>query len=127
MHALFKAVLIVCAGIVVHCIWGNQDIRYIGGCLDCSKKISVYVNVKNCKLNPPPPFEADRLFDHHDFLKQEWSEIKLKTLALEYLNTFRFGNKQKLVGVRSGRKDERVLAPDYMEKGLDISEVSSEF
>nr|ATV81526.1 NADH dehydrogenase subunit 5 [Cosmoscarta sp. TS-2017] len=30
-HALFKALLFLCAGVLIHCMWGNQDIRYMGG------------------------------------------------------------------------------------------------
>ena len=29
-HALFKALLFICAGTVIHCMGGNQDIRLIG-------------------------------------------------------------------------------------------------
>nr|AZL35827.1 NADH dehydrogenase subunit 5 [Cosmoscarta heros] len=30
-HALFSALLFLCAGVLIHCMWGNQDIRYMGG------------------------------------------------------------------------------------------------
>nr|AZL35888.1 NADH dehydrogenase subunit 5 [Okiscarta uchidae] len=30
-HALFSALLFLCAGVLIHCMFGNQDIRYMGG------------------------------------------------------------------------------------------------
>nr|YP_009937379.1 NADH dehydrogenase subunit 5 [Trigonopterus jasminae]QNT26863.1 NADH dehydrogenase subunit 5 [Trigonopterus jasminae] len=31
MHALFKALLFMCAGVIIHSVGGHQDIRYMGG------------------------------------------------------------------------------------------------
>nr|ATD53044.1 NADH dehydrogenase subunit 5 [Aphrophora sp. EMHAU-2015-Zz062722] len=50
MHALFKALLFLCAGMVIHCMWGNQDIRYMGSLINQLPIISSCMNISNLAL-----------------------------------------------------------------------------
>nr|ATF28559.1 NADH dehydrogenase subunit 5 [Aphrophora alni] len=50
MHALFKALLFLCAGMIIHCMWGNQDIRYMGGLINQLPIISSCMNISNLAL-----------------------------------------------------------------------------
>nr|QUE27236.1 NADH dehydrogenase subunit 5 [Actias dubernardi] len=43
-HAMFKALLFMCAGVIIHMLNDNQDIRYMGG-------VSVYVPLTSLCLN----------------------------------------------------------------------------
>lgn len=50
IHALFKAMLFLCAGAMIHGIGGSQDIRYYGGQIENSPVISVCLNIANLSL-----------------------------------------------------------------------------
>nr|QFK69107.1 NADH dehydrogenase subunit 5 [Phymatostetha sp. B13] len=50
MHALFKALLFMCAGVVIHSMWGNQDIRFMGGLCMQMPIISSCMNISNLAL-----------------------------------------------------------------------------
>lgn len=49
-HALFKALLFICAGSVIHNIKNNQDIRLIGGLFTCMPLTISCINVANLAL-----------------------------------------------------------------------------
>lgn len=49
-HALFKALLFLCAGVIIHCIWGNQDIRFIGRLINQLPIITSCINISNLAL-----------------------------------------------------------------------------
>lgn len=49
-HALFKALLFICAGVVIHSIKNFQDIRYIGGLINQIPITITYFNVANLAL-----------------------------------------------------------------------------
>lgn len=49
-HAIFKALLFICAGIVIHIINDNQDIRYIGGIGKYIPLTSLCFNISNLAL-----------------------------------------------------------------------------
>lgn len=49
-HALFKALLFICAGSVIHNIKNNQDIRLIGGLFTCIPLTISCINVANLAL-----------------------------------------------------------------------------
>ena len=78
MHALFKALLFVCAGGVIHSVGDSQDIRFIGG-------LSIYIpftsslvvsNFALCGI----PFLAG--FYSRDFI--------LEMFSIRYINIFGF-------------------------------------
>jgi len=50
IHALFKALLFICAGNFIHLIINSQDIRFIGGLISKSPLTVVYFNVRNMAL-----------------------------------------------------------------------------
>nr|YP_004733179.1 NADH dehydrogenase subunit 5 [Abidama producta]ACT36225.1 NADH dehydrogenase subunit 5 [Abidama producta] len=50
IHALFKALLFLCAGVIIHCMWGNQDIRFMGGLIIQMPIISSCMNISNLAL-----------------------------------------------------------------------------
>lgn len=49
-HALFKALLFMCAGVVIHAIKNYQDIRYMGALVNQLPITIVYFNVANLAL-----------------------------------------------------------------------------
>lgn len=49
-HALFKAMLFICAGAIIHIRSGNQDIRLMGKLNDLSAIHMVFFNVANLSL-----------------------------------------------------------------------------
>lgn len=49
-HALFKALLFICAGVIIHQIKNSQDIRYMGGFLYTIPLISSFFIVSNLAL-----------------------------------------------------------------------------
>nr|QFK69042.1 NADH dehydrogenase subunit 5 [Phymatostetha semele] len=50
MHALFSALLFMCAGVLIHSMWGNQDIRVMGGLCIQMPIISSCMNISNLAL-----------------------------------------------------------------------------
>lgn len=49
-HALFKALLFICAGVVIHSIKNFQDIRYIGALINQLPITTSYLNIANLAL-----------------------------------------------------------------------------
>lgn len=49
-HAIFKALLFICAGIIIHIIIDNQDIRFIGGLRIYIPITSLCLNISNLSL-----------------------------------------------------------------------------
>jgi NADH-ubiquinone oxidoreductase chain 5 len=49
-HALFKALLFMCAGRIIHVIGGHQDIRIIGGIISLVPVSAVCFNIANLAL-----------------------------------------------------------------------------
>jgi NADH-ubiquinone oxidoreductase chain 5 len=49
-HALFKALLFICAGVIIHLIQNFQDIRYIGCLVNQLPITIVYFNIANIAL-----------------------------------------------------------------------------
>jgi NADH-ubiquinone oxidoreductase chain 5 len=50
IHALFKAILFLCAGVLIHGIGGSQDIRDFGSMLLHYPLVSVCLNLANLSL-----------------------------------------------------------------------------
>lgn len=50
IHALFKAILFLCAGSLIHGIGGSQDIRFYGGQIENYPVIGVCLNIANLSL-----------------------------------------------------------------------------
>nr|YP_009104432.1 NADH dehydrogenase subunit 5 [Callitettix biformis]AFV32134.1 NADH dehydrogenase subunit 5 [Callitettix biformis] len=50
IHALFSALLFLCSGVVIHCMWGNQDIRFMGNLIIQMPIISSCMNISNLAL-----------------------------------------------------------------------------
>jgi NADH-ubiquinone oxidoreductase chain 5 len=49
-HALFKALLFMCAGVIIHNMGDCQDIRYIGGLINFMPLTSTCFNISNLAL-----------------------------------------------------------------------------
>lgn len=49
-HALFKALLFICAGVVIHRVGGYQDIRFIGNLVKFIPLTVSYITVSNLAL-----------------------------------------------------------------------------
>jgi NADH-ubiquinone oxidoreductase chain 5 len=78
-HALFKALLFICAGAIIHNIKNFQDIRVIGGLTLHIPLTSSCFNVANLALCGMP------------FLAGFYSkDLILEIVSLSYLNSFRF-------------------------------------
>jgi NADH-ubiquinone oxidoreductase chain 5 len=78
-HALFKALLFMCAGGVIHFIGDSQDIRFIGGLAPCIPFTSSCLIVSNFALCGIP-FLAG--FYSKDYI--------LDIISMNYVNVFRF-------------------------------------
>ena len=50
IHALFKALLFLCAGVLIHGVGGSQDIRICGGLAQSFPLIGVCINLANLSL-----------------------------------------------------------------------------
>nr|WEY03887.1 NADH dehydrogenase subunit 5 [Sweltsa sp.] len=78
-HALFKALLFMCAGAIIHNMKDSQDIRYMGGLVNQMPLTSSCFNLSNLALCGMP------------FLAGFYSkDLILEIVALSYLNLFSF-------------------------------------
>nr|AUG33516.1 NADH dehydrogenase subunit 5 [Cerconychia flectospina] len=78
-HALFKALLFMCAGAIIHNMKDSQDIRYMGGLVIHMPLTSSCFNLSNLALCGMP------------FLAGFYSkDLILEIVALSYLNMFSF-------------------------------------
>lgn len=76
-HALFKALLFICAGNVIHNVGNCQDIRYIGGLINFIPLTCVYLNICNLSLCGLP------------FLRGFYSkDIIAEVMRIGYLNIY---------------------------------------
>nr|WGO58205.1 NADH dehydrogenase subunit 5 [Allacta transversa] len=79
MHALFKALLFMCAGVVIHVMNNNQDIRFMGGISFQMPIISSCLMISNFALCGMP------------FLAGFYSkDLILEMVSMSYLNFFGF-------------------------------------
>nr|QXM16903.1 NADH dehydrogenase subunit 5 [Neoneuromus vanderweelei] len=76
-HALFKALLFMCAGAVIHNVGNNQDIRFMGGMVNQMPLTLSCMNIANLALCGTP------------FLAGFYSkDLILEMVSLSYLNVF---------------------------------------
>nr|WGO58192.1 NADH dehydrogenase subunit 5 [Allacta xizangensis] len=79
MHALFKALLFMCAGVVIHCMKNFQDIRFMGGISFQMPMMSSCLMISNFALCGFP------------FLAGFYSkDLILEMVSMSYLNLFSF-------------------------------------
>ncbi|MBO1764436.1 NADH dehydrogenase subunit 5 [Escherichia coli] len=50
IHALFKAMLFLCVGVIIHGLSNNQDLRLVGGIIMVSPVVGVGINIANLAL-----------------------------------------------------------------------------
>nr|QEJ81432.1 NADH dehydrogenase subunit 5 [Drilaster sp. FM16] len=76
-HALFKALLFMCAGCMIHNLFGCQDIRYMGGLINQMPLTCCFLNISNFSLCGLP------------FLAGFYSkDLILESMSMGYLNMF---------------------------------------
>nr|WHM50502.1 NADH dehydrogenase subunit 5 [Pseudabris przewalskyi] len=76
-HALFKALLFMCAGNIIHSLSSCQDIRFMGGLVQSLPLTCVFMNICNLSLCGIP------------FLSGFYSkDLVAEVLSMEYLNMF---------------------------------------
>nr|UPL65799.1 NADH dehydrogenase subunit 5 [Megalotomus sp.] len=76
-HAFFKALLFLCAGLIIHCMNNSQDIRYMSGLVNCLPYTSVSFFISNLSLCGLP------------FLSGFYSkDMALEYMTLSYFNFF---------------------------------------
>nr|YP_001936613.1 NADH dehydrogenase subunit 5 [Eremobates cf. palpisetulosus SEM-2008]ACA49841.1 NADH dehydrogenase subunit 5 [Eremobates cf. palpisetulosus SEM-2008] len=49
-HAVFKSLLFLCSGSIIHGVGGGQDIRFMGGLLEMSPVVGVSLNISSLSL-----------------------------------------------------------------------------
>nr|AFU50273.1 NADH dehydrogenase subunit 5 [Donacia distincta] len=77
IHALFKALLFLCAGMMIHNLNNCQDIRYMGNLVSYMPLTCVYFNICNFSLCGLP------------FLSGFYSkDLIVEVMSMMYLNTF---------------------------------------
>lgn len=76
-HALFKALLFMCAGNIIHNYGNNQDIRYFGNMVNIMPLTRVYFNIRNLSLCGLP------------FLSGFYSkDLIVEFISINYLNRY---------------------------------------
>ncbi|MEY8699564.1 NADH dehydrogenase subunit 5, partial [Enterococcus faecalis] len=76
-HALFKALLFICAGNIIHRIINCQDIRFMGGLVQSLPLTCVYMNICNLSLCGLP------------FLSGFYSkDLVAEVISMDYLNVY---------------------------------------
>nr|ATN23498.1 NADH dehydrogenase subunit 5 [Lema sp. EMHAU-15071010] len=76
-HALFKALLFMCAGVIIHNLMDCQDIRYMGGLVNHMPLTCTYFNICNLSLCGLP------------FLSGFYSkDLIVEFMMMNYLNIF---------------------------------------
>nr|AEI29254.1 NADH dehydrogenase subunit 5 [Polydrusus marginatus] len=76
-HALFKALLFMCAGMIIHNLGNCQDIRYMGGLVNFMPVTCVFFNICNLSLCGIP------------FLSGFYSkDLVVEVMSMTYLNLF---------------------------------------
>nr|ALO76183.1 NADH deshydrogenase subunit 5 [Mylabris sp. MYL01] len=76
-HALFKALLFMCAGNVIHSMMNCQDIRFMGGLIQSLPLTCVYMNICNLSLCGIP------------FLSGFYSkDLVAEFMSMDYLNVY---------------------------------------
>nr|YP_010946317.1 NADH dehydrogenase subunit 5 [Allacta bruna]WGO57035.1 NADH dehydrogenase subunit 5 [Allacta bruna] len=79
MHALFKALLFMCAGVVIHCMKNSQDIRLMGGISFHLPMVTSCLMISNFALCGFP------------FLAGYYSkDLILEVVSMSYVNLFSF-------------------------------------
>nr|AEP27699.1 NADH dehydrogenase subunit 5 [Rhopalapion longirostre] len=77
VHALFKALLFMCAGNIIHNMLGYQDIRFMGSVINFMPLTSTFLNISNFSLCGLP------------FLSGFYSkDLVLEIMSMQYLNIF---------------------------------------
>nr|WRO45173.1 NADH dehydrogenase subunit 5 [Taocantharis businskae] len=77
MHALFKALLFMCMGMIIHNLGGCQDIRFMGGLSKQMPLTCLFLNISNLSLCGLP------------FLTGFYSkDLILEFMSMTYLNMF---------------------------------------
>nr|WRO44878.1 NADH dehydrogenase subunit 5 [Taiwanocantharis parasatoi] len=77
MHALFKALLFMCMGMIIHNLGGCQDIRFMGGLSKQMPLTCLFLNISNLSLCGLP------------FLTGFYSkDLILEFMSMTYLNLF---------------------------------------
>nr|AYW52369.1 NADH dehydrogenase subunit 5 [Nitidulidae sp. 1 ACP-2013] len=76
-HALFKALLFMCAGNIIHNMNNNQDIRYMGGLISHMPLTCTFLNICNFSLCGLP------------FMSGFYSkDLIVEVMSMQYLNIF---------------------------------------
>nr|YP_009971767.1 NADH dehydrogenase subunit 5 [Cucujus kempi]QNG56477.1 NADH dehydrogenase subunit 5 [Cucujus kempi] len=76
-HALFKALLFMCAGNIIHNLGGCQDIRFMGGLVNFMPLTCAFFNVSNFSLCGIP------------FMSGFYSkDLIVEVMSMQYLNIF---------------------------------------
>nr|AML26273.1 NADH dehydrogenase subunit 5 [Nitidulidae sp. BMNH 1274330] len=76
-HALFKALLFMCAGNIIHNLNNNQDIRYMGGLVEKMPLTCTFFNICNISLCGLP------------FMSGFYSkDLIVEVMSMQYLNIF---------------------------------------
>lgn len=85
-HAIFKALLFMCAGVIIHIINDTQDIRFIGGIRSYIPLTSLCINISNIALCGIP-FLAG--FYSKDLILElvRFSNLNLRIFFLYYVST----------------------------------------
>nr|ALO70666.1 NADH deshydrogenase subunit 5 [Lucifotychus sp. 1 EF-2015] len=78
-HALFKATLFMCAGVMIHSLYNNQDIRFMGGLIYSMPLTSLIFIISNLSLCGLP------------FLSGFYSkDLMLEVFSMNYLNMYMY-------------------------------------
>lgn len=92
-HALFKALLFICAGTIIHCMGNNQDMRLMGSLWYVIPMVCVSINVANLALCGFPFvagfYSKDLIVESSVYIRLPFTTVLLMVFSLILTGAYR--------------------------------------
>nr|YP_010586471.1 NADH dehydrogenase subunit 5 [Plectrocnemia tortosa]UZZ44272.1 NADH dehydrogenase subunit 5 [Plectrocnemia tortosa] len=91
-HALFKSMLFMCAGMFIHCMNNNQDIRKMGNLINIMPMICINFMIGNLSLSGLPFltgfYSKDLIMEKMIFLGYNWIYLMIYFISLGFTMSY---------------------------------------